>query len=120
MGEFSVETTFRDGNPQDIRGMRPLRGRVLVEVQEEVTRSGLWTPEAKPRTTKQHVGRVISFGPPAQRNGIEQPHGFEAGDLVLFVYAVSLEKSRRFAGGLCVVAQEEIQAVLEPTGEVLS
>ena len=111
--QFGTVERFVDGNPQDIRSMRPLRGRVLVEVEpDRAASSSIWTPGPKQRSLRIHVGRVISFGPPARRGSVEVPHEFVAGDRVLFVYALSLEKSRRFAGGLCVVAQEEIQAVL--------
>jgi co-chaperonin GroES (HSP10) len=114
-GLFAVHVgDYIDGNPQDIRTMRPLRGRVVVEVEPEIAASQLvWTPGTKQRALRIHVGRVISFGAPARRGDVEVPHEFAAGDRVLFVYTVALEKSRRFAGNLCVVAQEEIQAVLE-------
>jgi co-chaperonin GroES (HSP10) len=112
--EFATVDRHVDGNPQDIRAMRPLRGRIVVEVEPEPAASSLlWTPDAKQRSLRIHVGRVVSMGEPARRLGVEQPPGFAVGDRVLFVYALSLEKSRRFAGSLCVVAQEEVQAVLE-------
>jgi hypothetical protein len=49
--------------------------------------------------------------------GAEVAPGFAVGDRILFVYGVALEKMRSFAGKLCVVAQEEVQAVWEPDSE---
>ena len=111
---FAVVDQFNDGDVDVLKRARPLRGRVLLEIESEASKGLLWTPEPKARSLKIHTGRVLSFGAPAQRNGVDQPHGFVVGDRVLFVFAASLEKSRRFAGNLCFCAQEEIQAVLEP------
>lgn len=110
---LKVVETHQSGDPIAIRSVRLLRGRVLVEIEPEPSTSLLWTPDPKTRTQRQHYGRVLAFGPPATTpGGTEVPHGYEPGDRVVFVWSVALEKVRRFAGNLAILAQEEIQAVI--------
>ena len=112
---FQVEQHFLDGNAQDIRRCRPLRGRVIVQLEPEEVSRLVWTPTPEARSLRIHTGRVVSFGDPARTpSGAEVRIEFAVGDRVLFCYALSLEKSRRFADGLTFVAQEEIVAVLGP------
>ncbi len=111
-GRWDREGVYANTNSQDIRNCRPLRGRVIVQLMDEPMGSIITLD--KPSSRKIHRGRVVSFGAPAvTKGGVEVPVAFAVGDVVLFVYALSLEKSRRFADGLTFVAQEEIVAVLD-------
>ena len=116
------------GNADPLRMSRLLRGRVLVEVEpEKAESSALWTPEmaqwSQDKTfqgQRPHIGKVLAMGPPALTpkrrdgsGGAEVAYGFGVGERVMFVYAIALEKTRSFQGRLCVVAQEEVQAVVE-------
>jgi len=115
-------------------GLRPLRGRALVEVLSEYT-GLLVLPDLDPhaeREKKSHRGRVLALGPPAHAErswdgdrwvgGAPVPWDCRVGDEVQFVFAVWLDKMRRgrdwpeSMGGnaeLAVIAQEEILGVWE-------
>jgi co-chaperonin GroES (HSP10) len=105
------------------RGLRLLRGRALVKLDpselgaESVTASGLVIPwhEINPRDQKIHRGRVLALGPPGKvkrESGAELPWDISIGDEVYFVYALALEKVRKFDDAV-VVGQAEIVAVIE-------
>lgn len=124
--EFQVvEGLHHGGDPDVLRSMRLLRGRVLVEVEPEVNKGRIVTIEQHGRagdvgrTGKPHIGRVLAIGPPALtpvgrdgRGGAEVLPGFTVGERVMFVYAIALEKVRSFEGRLAVVSQEEVTAVV--------
>jgi co-chaperonin GroES (HSP10) len=103
--------------------IRPLRGRALLrlhpsELASERTENGIIIPGTgfNPRDKKIHKGTVLALGPPAydgKRSTRESPWGCEVGDDVYFVYAVALEENRRFVDTV-IVAQAELQAVVEP------
>ena len=109
----------------------PLRGRVLLEKdryeagKDGLSPGGIIIPashyNARDNDGPQiHRGRVVAMGPPARTaKGHEVAPGFRVGDTVLFVYALATEDFRtvRFPqihdGIMVVVAQEEVQAVVE-------
>lgn len=107
----------------------PLRGRaVLARDEWEVGRdrvlaSGIVIPNTvrNPRHERIHVGRILALGPPAlQRVGKRWhpvPWDCSVGDLVFYVFGVALEKLRSQVvepwGDVVIVAQVEIQAVIE-------
>jgi co-chaperonin GroES (HSP10) len=101
-----------EGDEAHLLAMRPMRGRALLQVLDRNS-STIITPDGRPLDKKIHRGRVVSLGAPALSNGVEQPWGCAPGDEVLYVYAIALEKVRRFRGYV-VCGQEEIQAVIEP------
>jgi co-chaperonin GroES (HSP10) len=117
---WKPEDTHHGGDPDRLRAMQPLRGRALVQAEPE-PRKGLIhliKPEGRKAMGPQ-FGTVLRLGPPARsKDGVEIPWGCKAGDRVLFVYAVALERVRHFEEDLVVVAQEEVQAVIERGEEV--
>lgn len=102
--------------------VRMLRGRSLIaldasELGEHQTAGGVWVPGSavKPREQKSHRGTILALGPPARQgrgNGPEIPWDCKPGDRVVFVYAVWLERMRKF-DGIAVVAQAEVLGVIE-------
>ncbi len=115
MSEFTVPESYADRGSGVLRGMVPLRGRALVEVEPEPASRILWCPqhEGRKSTHEPHFGRVVRLGPPAlSKGGTPVPWQCAEGDRVIYVYAVALEHIRR-DGELVVVGQEEIQAVVE-------
>jgi co-chaperonin GroES (HSP10) len=76
-----------------------------------VTASGLVLPPVNPRSEKYHWGRVVRMGAPAEINGHHVEPGFQVGDVVMFVYALALQKRRDF-GDVIWIGQEEVQGVL--------
>lgn len=89
---------------------------------EEPASKSLWTPDGNPRENKGHRGTVLALGPQAKDGELagsrEVPWGIAVGDTVIFVLAVWLDKMRmslampEIDGPVCIVAQEEIVAVV--------
>ena len=103
---------------------KPLRGRCFVRPDEapERTPTGLWLPQTINRDDDPiHFGTVVAVGAPARdqmriagklHTWEVQPE-YKVGDRVAYVFAVALKKVRALEG-LVAVAQEEIQALIEP------
>ena len=113
---YTVPESYPEHGSQALRGMIPLRGRALLEVEPEPASTVLYfppEPDGRKDGHRIHFGRVLRLGPPAtSKSGAEVPWGCAVGDRVMYVYAVALEHNRR-DGELVVVGQEEIQAVVE-------
>jgi co-chaperonin GroES (HSP10) len=114
--------------------VRWLRGRALVqrdvsEQREHTTAGGIVVPDrgifdkyAEGHGSTMHRGKLLAHGPPGtlgEREGAPVvPWDCAPGDEVLYVYGVALQKLRTLdveGLELVVVAQEEIQAVVEGT-----
>ena len=92
--------------------MRPLRGRLVVREHKEVS-GMILMPGGDPRLTTTHRGTVVAAGPPVRRDdGVEIPLGFGVGDVVQFHFSAN-EAGRTVYGDLVVMAQHEIDAVIE-------
>lgn len=108
------------------RVLRPLRGRAVIAVdpyeagRDKKLESGVWIPATArhPRSERIHQGKIVALGDPAETpKGHMVPWGCAVGDVVLFVYVLAMEthRSMEFSpwGPVVVVAQSEIQAVLQ-------
>jgi len=103
--------------------IRPLRGRALLQLHEselasERNENGIIIPGTgfNPRDKKIHRGRVLALGLPmlsGKRSKCEVPWDCAVGDDVMFVYALALERNRRFEDTV-IVGQSELQCVIEP------
>jgi co-chaperonin GroES (HSP10) len=112
--QWKVPDSFGQGSKRML-DIAPLRGRAVLRIEPEKLSNILVFPEHEGRKTTNlpHFARVVSLGPPAlSKGGAEVPWGCKVGDRVLYVYGVALERVRR-DGDLLVVAQEEIQAVVD-------
>lgn len=109
------------------RKLVPLRGRVAVRPISDVRNSVLHIPDTYDQAKidrsqgilaqSSHRGVVLCAGAPALQYGHEVPHGFLAGDEVVYVFGANgTEASRRgfFGEERCVwLAQEEVIAVVD-------
>jgi co-chaperonin GroES (HSP10) len=95
---------------------RPMRGRVVIREHKQAS-TVIHIVGGDPREEKTHRGTVIAVGPPVlHESGVEVPLLFGVGDVVQFHFEAT-EKGRTTSwngeDGVCVLAQREIDAVLE-------
>ena len=103
------------GPARDVKvaALRLLRGRVLLRVLPEVQSELVLIDTSRTREDSVGRGEVVAMGLPAEtKRGVPIPPQFKVGDTVLFV---GQHKSRQveIEETLQVVAQEEVQAVIE-------
>ena len=103
----------------------PLRGRVVIREIRPNRTGSIWHPDQAQdpaRTEKYHRGVVMALGAPmlssARHDATECPHGFDVGDVVLFVFSAQCAERGRttiWDDGETVVwmTQSEIIAVEE-------
>ena len=107
MSEFTVPESYADRGSGVLRGMVPLRGRAIVEVEPEPASRILWFPqhEGRKSTHEPHFGRVVRLGPPAlSKGGTPVPWQCSEGDRVLF---------GKYSGTKLVLRGEEVRLMRE-------
>jgi co-chaperonin GroES (HSP10) len=100
---------------------RPLRGRVIVQPDERVSRTLIVIdtrdPRSDPSIARTHRGTVLAVGPGTfTRKGVVVEAGVSVGDVVQYHFEAH-EEGRTFSWGewdrvLCL-AQREIDAIVE-------
>jgi len=110
--------------------VRLLRGQVVIRERERASET-IWTPAEHASKVRTHRGTVLALGPPALRSSmrwdaterewifrqIEVPHGFAAGDEVIYQFVHHQQNwTREWVDGKPAtwVPQEAVDAVIEP------
>lgn len=120
--------TAKDSHGSGVPGrrIRLMRGQALIrrdprDMGRETMQRGIIIPATahNPRETKIHRGRIVQLGPPGVKHAKHPrapvvPWDCAVGDEVFFSFQVWLESRRHTEDeGLVMVAQSEIQAVIE-------
>lgn len=96
--------------------LRLLRGRILVEVLDDVRSDRLVIVQPDPRKSKIkiHEARVLKLGaPPLTKAGVEVPWQFGPGDTIVFAYGLATEKFRSLPDNVRIVHVDEVSGVRE-------